>query len=169
MAIQQDNTPWYKQRWPWLLMLGPALVIIAGIVTTWLAIISNDGLVTDDYYKEGLAVNQQIERDLEAARLGLHADLMRSELNLRLMLGSAQGAPLPDAVVLKLSHPTLAGQDQSVKMTPEGSGLYQGRLSAPVVGRWLVSIEDPAGGWRLQGEWKTESHEPLRLMARSAK
>lgn len=169
MAIKQDVTPWYKHRWPWLLMIGPAVVIVAGIVTTWLAVVSNDGLVTDDYYKEGLAVNQQIQRDVGAAKQGLHADLMRSDLNLRLMLASDNGAALPDSLVLKLAHPTLAGQDQSVKMTTESAGLYKGRLDAPIAGRWLVSVEDVDGAWRLQGEWKLESHEPLRLMARSAK
>jgi hypothetical protein len=34
------------------------IVIVAGAVTVWLAVVSNDGLVTDDYYKQGLAVNQ---------------------------------------------------------------------------------------------------------------
>ena len=169
MAIQRENAPWYKQRWPWLLMIGPGVVIVAGIITAWLAIVSNDGLVTDDYYKEGLAVNQQLQRDRGASSQGLHADLMRSDLNLRLMLTSDQGAALPDMVVLKLSHPTIAGQDQSVKMTLEGAGFYRGRLETGVAGRWLVSVEDPAGAWRLQGEWKTESPEPLRLVARSTK
>lgn len=169
MAIQGDTVPWYKQRWPWLLMIGPGLVIVAGIVTAWLAIISNDGLVTDDYYKEGLAVNQQLQRDKGAAQHGLHGDLMRADLNLRLMLVSDAGEPLPDTVILKLSHPTLAGHDQSVKMTSEGAGFYRGSLESSIVGRWLVSAEDPAGEWRLQGEWKTGSQEPLRLSPRSVK
>ena len=36
-----DSNPWYKERWPWLLMAGPAIVIVAGFITAWLAIVSN--------------------------------------------------------------------------------------------------------------------------------
>ena len=44
-----DDKPWYRYRWPWLLMIGPAIVVVAGAVTTALAIRTTDGLVADDY------------------------------------------------------------------------------------------------------------------------
>ena len=25
--------PWYREPWPWLLMLGPAVVVVAGFIT----------------------------------------------------------------------------------------------------------------------------------------
>mgnify|MGYP000916835605 FL=1 len=45
--------PWYREPWPWLLMSGPGLVVIAGVVTAWIAFSGADGLVADDYYKQG--------------------------------------------------------------------------------------------------------------------
>ncbi len=42
-------TPWYREPWPWLLMSGPATVIVAGIYTSVLAFSGTDGLVADDY------------------------------------------------------------------------------------------------------------------------
>ncbi|PKO85335.1 MAG: hypothetical protein CVU18_20675 [Betaproteobacteria bacterium HGW-Betaproteobacteria-12] len=169
MTLQRDNTPWYKQRWPWFLIAGPATVIIAGIVTVWLAVISNDGLVTDDYYKQGLTVNQRLQRDHQASSLGLHADVMRAGLNVRLMMMADVPAVMPDSLVLKLAHPTRAGQDQAMEMRSEGQGFYAGKLNADITGRWLVSIEDPAGKWRLQGEWQADAEEPLRLHAKAEK
>jgi hypothetical protein len=65
--------PWYREPWPWILAAGPFIVVVAGIYTAWLAIKSNDGLVTDDYYKKGLAANQTIARNELAASLGLVA------------------------------------------------------------------------------------------------
>ena len=65
--------PWYREPWPWILAAGPLIVVIAGIYTAWLAVQSNDGLVTDDYYRKGLAANQTIARSDEAARMGLPA------------------------------------------------------------------------------------------------
>jgi uncharacterized protein len=169
MTLNNDNQPWYKQGWPWFLMAGPGIVVVAGFITLWLAIVSNDGLVTDDYYKQGLAVNQSLQRDHQADKLGLQGDVMRSGSNLRLLLRADSDAGLPSEIVLKLAHPTRAGQDQLIKMSVEGQGFYSGTLAAEVSGRWLVSIEDPAAKWRLQGEWQADSLEPLRLTARSGK
>jgi uncharacterized protein len=169
MALRNDNRPWYKERWPWFLMAGPATVVVAGFVTLGLAIVSNDGLVTDDYYKQGLTVNQSKHRDQHAASLGLVADVMRADQNIRLLLTSEKEQLFPKAITLKLAHPTRAGHDQLLTMTADGSGMYSGKLTENIVGRWLVSIEDPAGQWRLQGEWKLDSGEPLRLMAKAGK
>lgn len=151
-------------------MAGPAIVVVAGIVTFWLAVKSNDGLVSDDYYKEGLAVNQQLQRDQGASRLGLSADVMRSGQKLRLLILRGEGGNdnLPEVITLKFTHPTQAGQDQKIKMTSQAKGVYSGDLAVDVGGRWIVSLEDPAGQWRLQGEWMTDSGEPLRLTAKAA-
>ena len=66
-------TPWYKERWTWLLMLMPATAIVAGSITLWLAIKSFDGLVADDYYKQGLAINQTLAKANVAQDMGLVA------------------------------------------------------------------------------------------------
>lgn len=169
MTLRTDNQPWYKNRWPWILMAGPAIVVVAGFVTLWLAISSDDGLVSDDYYKQGLTVNQRLQRDHLAGNLGLHADVMKSGLGVRLLLAAEGAAKLPDVINLKLAHPTRAGQDQLVPMTLEGQGFYTGKLAADISGRWLVSLEDPLGQWRLQGDWQADSVEPLRLTAKADK
>ena len=51
-------------------MAGPFAVIVAGLFTAWLAVTRADPLVVDNYYKEGLAINQVIARDQAAARAG---------------------------------------------------------------------------------------------------
>lgn len=167
MKQNLDTGPWYKQRWPWLLIAGPATVVVAGVITVWLAVVSNDGLVTDDYYKQGLAVNQRLHREEQATSLGLHADLMRADLNVRLLIGADGQTKLPEAIKLRVTHPTRAGQDQTVELVSEGQGFYTGKLTEDIFGRWLVSLEDPAGQWRLHGEWLADSVEPLRMEAKA--
>jgi len=44
--------PWYREPWPWILMSGPAAVLVAGGFTAWLAFSSADGLVVDDFDRE---------------------------------------------------------------------------------------------------------------------
>ena len=120
MTLKNDNQPWYKDRWPWILIAGPATVVVAGFITLWMAVVSDDGLVTDDYYKQGLAVNKSLQGDQRAANLGLHGDVMRSGSNLRLLLSAESDVGFPKEITLKLAHPTRAGQDQLVQMVLEG-------------------------------------------------
>ena len=157
--------PWYREPWPWILMAGPAIVVVAGIYTAWLAIVSNDGLVDDDYYKQGLAVSQRMARDNEANGLGLAAEMVvgGSGQELRLFLTARESAVLPEALVLRLVHPTKAGTDQAVKLKRDSAGFYVGNLASPVRGRWHVSLEDEGRKWRITGDWNSETESALRL------
>lgn len=140
-----DAAPWYKHRWPWLLMSGPAIVLVAGVITTWIAFASADGLVAEDYYKRGLAINKVLAREEEARRLGIEASASFQNQELKVVLrGQA-----PEALFVHLVHATRAGHDQRLRLAPAGAGLYQAELSALAPGRWSVAIEDPRGTWRI--------------------
>lgn len=149
-AIAPDKRPWYAHRWPWLLMAGPAVVVVAGIATAWIAITSNDGLVADDYYKQGLAVNQKLARNDAAAAQQLEARLRLTAEQAELRLVSRAGATLPARLRLTLAHPTRKGEDQAILLTGE-KGVYAGRVGALRPGRWHVIVEDEAATWRMAG------------------
>ncbi|MBZ0144899.1 MAG: FixH family protein [Rhodocyclaceae bacterium] len=150
MKTLHDSPPWYRHRWPWLLMAGPAVVVVAGIVTTWIAVATSDGLVADDYYKQGLAVNQKLARVEAAAALRLEARLRLAAGRIEIGLASAAAAPLPARLRVTLAHPTRGGEDQKLVLAGE-RGVYAGPLAALGPGRWQVAIEDEAGTWRLAG------------------
>lgn len=154
MTIQSHEVsrPWFREPGPWLLMLGPFIVVLAGFYTAYLAIISSDGLVTEDYYKKGLAVDQTIARNERAATLGVVAGLRLTggeELSLRLAVRDSTYS-LPERLHITLSHPTRAGLDQEAIVTRDGE-LYHGRMRLPASGHWLVLIEDEQSTWRLLG------------------
>ncbi len=148
-------------------MAGPGVVVVAAIITIVLAVKSDDGLVSDDYYKEGLGINQRLQRDHQAAQLGLQADVMRADNKLRLLLSAQGSAAFPEVLMLHLKHPTIDGRDQKIELKSEGAGFYNGVLATAVAGRWHVSLEDPAGQWRLHGDWRADLDEPLRLRAKA--
>jgi hypothetical protein len=58
---ERANRAWYREPWPWLLAAGPAVVVVASLVSAWIAIRSDDGLVAEDYYKRGLLINKKLE------------------------------------------------------------------------------------------------------------
>ena len=143
--------PWYREPWPWILAAGPVIVVIAAFYTAWLAIKSNDGLVTDDYYKKGLAANQTIARSEQAAKIGLVAGvrITADTLSVRLQAGDGKFV-LPPTLVVTISHPTRAGLDQSRVLARSGD-LYTGDVRLPAAGHWLVLLEDERKTWRLMG------------------
>jgi hypothetical protein len=159
--------PWYRHPWPWLLMSGPAIVVVAGIVTAYIAFSTSDGLVEDDYYKQGLAVNQAVTRNQRADELGLQAEVVRSDdgMALRVFLRGREASVFPPALSLRITHPTRGGSDQSLVLRADGAGFYSGKLSAPLSGRWRVALEDDKHEWRLTGDWTIEAGSTLKLPA----
>ena len=146
-------------------MAGPAAVVVAGVVTAWIAVSTHDGLVADDYYKQGLAVNQKLARLDAAAAMGLEGRLRLGAGGAELRLGSRVGAPLPERLRLTLAHPTRAGEDRKVLLDGR-DGHYAGELPALGPGRWQVAIEDEAANWRLAGSMLLpDSPETLLLAA----
>ncbi len=75
----EDTKPWYKQAWPWFLIALPSSAVIAGIATIIIATNNADSLVKDDYYKEGLAINQSIGRQKTAQSLALSFILIKTD------------------------------------------------------------------------------------------
>ncbi len=144
--------PWFREPWPWILMAGPAIVIVAGFTTLWLAISSDDGLVADDYYKRGLAINQTLSRGQAARDLGLSADVGLSDETGRVTVTMHGAANLPDVLNLRLVHPTRAVSDQLLELRKAGASTYTALLKGAVGGRRVVLIEDTERHWRLAGE-----------------
>ena len=143
--------PWHREPWPWLLMSGPAIVVVAGFVTLYLAVSGQDGLVVDDYYKQGKTINQSLHRDEVARRMGLTASASLDQVNDRMVvvLARRDGQVLPATLTISLVHATRSGMDKSVVLTA-GNGGYAGILPPLGAGKWNVLIEDAQKQWRLQ-------------------
>ncbi len=56
-----SSPPWWKYGYMWLVVGGPAVVVVAGFVTLWLAIRSPDPVVAEDYYRRGVEINKTLE------------------------------------------------------------------------------------------------------------
>lgn len=143
--------PWYREPWPWILAAGPLTVVVAACYTAWLAVKSNDGLVTEDYYRKGLSANQTIARNEHAARMGLVAGLRIAGDTLAVRLEAReQGFAMPPRLALTISHPTRAGLDQFRVLVRDGE-VYSGEVRLPAAGHWLILLEDEQKTWRIMG------------------
>lgn len=157
---------WYREPWPWLLIAGPALVIVASGITFWLAYSSSDPLVVDDYYKAGKAINMTFQRDVQARTLRLSAKLKIDGRKLSLFLQSDSGEPLPPVLRLLITHATQRAKDHALLLTASQSGEYATALTTIVPGRYHLTLEDVAQTWRLTANWSaSEGNRELALHA----
>ena len=147
LAPQPTNRPWYKEPWPWIVMAPPAAAVLAGIATIWIAMASADGLVAEDYYKQGLALNKVIAREELARKLGITASMQVGAGRIRVRLEGAA----PQALFVHLAHRTRAGFDQRLRLAPVG-GAYEAEMAPLAPGGWRAFIEDPQGAWRIVKE-----------------
>jgi hypothetical protein len=147
----QTSKPWFKEPWPWLLAIMPVTAVIAGGFTVWFAVTSSDGLVVDDYYKQGKAINQAKERDRLALSLGIRAQLLPQEPVLRLQLEGKLPTP-PGQLTLKVMHPTRSGDDHDILLGWDGSA-YSGQLPDLAGAHYRVQLTPEYGDWRLTGNW----------------
>lgn len=54
------SEPWYKHGHVWLLIAGPAAVVVAGVLTTVIAVRGADPVVDADYYRRGIEINKAL-------------------------------------------------------------------------------------------------------------
>lgn len=142
--------PWYRYKLVWLIIAIPAASVIAGINMLYLAINTDDGLVVDDYYKEGMAINQDLKRDRTAAELGLGARLMIEDTGdmVRLNFNKGSLAEYPDQLTLHLQHATRAANDQIISLVRAPQDQYIGYLKQTIKeGVWYITLSTEE--WRL--------------------
>ncbi|QBE63840.1 FixH family protein [Pseudoduganella lutea] len=146
-------TPWYRERWPWLLMAGPAIVLVAGFGTAWLAFAQPDALVVGDYYKRGKAINQDLRRDRAAATLGAAVTLRYDAAHGVLQGRLSAAVPLHGALQVHLAHATQPEKDLRLLVRPDDKGDFAVSLPLLERSRWTVLVEDDKRTWRLEGQW----------------
>lgn len=146
-----SSKPWFREPWPWLLASGPLLVVVASIVSAWIAIRSSDGLVSEDAYREGLAAEETLLRSEKASALGLVAHVRITSATLAVTLSAkAPSFQPPAALRVMVSHPTRAGLDQT-QLLPRNGADYSAGFRLPAAGHWLILIEDDEKNWRMMG------------------
>lgn len=141
--------PWYRQFWPWFLIVLPGSVVIAAITTMIIAVRGSDDLVVDDYYKDGLAINRQLERDERARRRGYTAHLAITEDTVTVL---TEDLPAVAELRLRLSHPMEADRDIRIDLRRSGPERYAARLPVSVGDNWHWLLDaGESSDWRITG------------------
>jgi hypothetical protein len=164
-----ESTVWYKQFWPWFLLVPLILTVIVGTTLLTLSIKEFDGTVNDNYYKEGLAINQVLQRDRKAEELNMAAQMQVDELTGEVVLTlTGQLESWPNSLRLQMVNPTRAKLDYEITLNQVANNHYRGQLEKAPKNFWYLDIS-PVGdnSWRLKGGAKFPVAEAIELTAGS--
>ena len=141
------NTPWYKQFWPWFLILVPLSSMIFSLNYAKLAVTTDNDLVVDEYYKEGRVINTRLDKIELAQTLNISTSLNISGESVALTFDS--GAPKQgQALRLNFYHVTIAARDFELLLTRDAAGVF--RHSTDIIGKWKVSLTPLDEQWKIQ-------------------
>lgn len=140
--------PWYRHFWVWFVILLPASSVVGGITTVIIAFNNADDRVSDDWYKDGRAINKSLAEEKRANKLGLNATLNTRDGRAVLLFDKEDVVSAP-ALRLALRHPTQAERDQVLRLVREAPGRYSAPVGLPD-GRWVATLEPEPGDWRIR-------------------
>jgi hypothetical protein len=165
METTAQPLPWYRQFWPWFIIALPMTAVIASVITLIIAAHDPDGLVADDYYKQGLAINKTLDREHRAEALGLSGLVRIDAAAQRIVLsldGKVVAQPHND-LILHMIHPTRPNFDHTLTLNAEAGNHWSAPLEHTVPGRWHLQLEPTTGEWRLNGRLVLPEQQQAQL------
>ena len=106
-----------------------------------LAILTDDGLVIDDYYQDGKHINQVLACD-EAARDWQTQVHVVFDLEMRVLSAdlSSNDMAQVDTLACRLMHPTRSDFDQQLTLYRGPDGCLHGDFVGLTEARWIVQV-----------------------------
>ncbi len=163
--MNTPSLPWYKYPFVWFAFSIPAAAVISGIGMIWIAVATDDGLVADDYYKQGLAINKNLQRERRASELGISAGFEYDGELSRVLLSFNKGQleHYPEVLSFYLEHATRAGSDQQIKLMHGLDNQYIGYVKGKMpAGVWHVVLSTQA--WRIGARINLASQKEIQLL-----
>jgi hypothetical protein len=147
----QPNIPivWYKQFWPWFLIIVPITSMVLSFSMMGLAFNGEDSMVIDDYYKEGRAINLKIQKLQQAKVLNIStkARVFSDYVEVTFISGTPDDSV---ALTLDFFHSTQKFKDFSVVLLRDATGIYRAPLTVDVSGKWHLSLHPFDEKWKIQ-------------------
>ncbi|MET2897350.1 FixH family protein [Vibrio rotiferianus] len=154
--------PWYKQFWPWFLIILPLTVVVWTVVTVVVFANNSVSLVAEDYYKKGKGINIDISKMNVARDLGLNATISSDNNTVVISFNKGELPHFP-ALTATFTHRTLPDRDFTKLLTADAKGNYRLTPENSIQGPWFVELEPHNKEWMIQGRVEFPA-QPTTLM-----
>jgi hypothetical protein len=140
---------WYKQFWPWFLIIVPLTSMVLSFTMMNLAFTGEDSMVIDDYYKEGRAINLKIQKLQQAQNLNISTktQVFSDYVEVIFISGEPENG---EALTLDFFHSTQKFKDFSVTLFRDANGVYRAPLTEDILGKWQLSLHPFNEDWKIQ-------------------
>ena len=167
--MKQHNSttfpPWYRQFWPWFLIALPATAVVGGLFTVWIAFQQDTGLVKDNYYREGLNINAELEKQSIANAANITARLQFLDEDSKILLLLQGDTSLPEQLQLLLTAPANPDKDRIFSLQTKTPGLYQTKLSEILHGNYYLQLSPSDNRWIIKGQAHLSGNKVILLPA----
>ena len=151
MSDNSPIKPWYKQNWLWFVLSVPIASVILSSIMVYVAVEGKDSLVSDNYYKDGMGINQTIEQDRMAKNLNLQPKItISTDGQARVELDTSK-LPAQAYLTLKILHPTIKADDVIVKLLPTEKA-FVADVPQNLQGRRYIDLYSFDETWRIREE-----------------
>lgn len=139
---------WYKQFWPWFLIIVPLTSMVLSFTMMKFAFDSEDSMVIDDYYKEGRGINLQLQKVelAKALNISTRVQVFADSITVTFISGSPENG---EALTLDFFHPTQDFKDFSVTLLRDANGTYRAPLNNALDGKWQLSLHPFKQNWKI--------------------
>ncbi|NNN43750.1 MULTISPECIES: FixH family protein [unclassified Vibrio] len=155
--------PWYKQFWPWFLIILPSMVVIGTLIVVFIFHQNSVSMVTEDYYKKGKGINIDLSKINQAKRHHLKAAILSegNDVVIQLDKGSLPHYP---ALNIMFAHRTLPDRDFTQLVTADFQGHYRIKLDEALNGPWFLELSPHNDQWLIQGKVNFPSVAATQLL-----
>ncbi len=123
------------------------IIFTANGFLAYIAVSTNTGLETENYYEKGIAYDKDITRAMEQDKSGLKVAIsakIRPGRQVRLSVSTKDAAGKPYTgknVNILFFRPTMKGNDRQVVLKEGEPGIYGGETELPLPGIWDMKLE----------------------------
>lgn len=150
MSALPPVKPWYREMWPWLLMLPPLASVAGGVTMVYLAVGTPEALVVEDYSRIEDITRERYAAERRALELGVAARVVLEPASGEEVAVSVEldGAGAPEALVLALRHAAHPTADREVVLSRAAG--YRGIVEL-AAGRYQLDLRPADSSWLVSG------------------
>lgn len=144
------KTSWYREPWVWFILFFPTMAVVGGISTYIIFNKNAPSMVSEDYYKDGKKINQDLTKYHEALTRHITFDL-KFDNSVAIFTKASGDIKANEAIKISFFHVTLAKHDIEQLATASADGSYRVAIPQDMLeGKWRVRAESFDGKWRVQ-------------------
>ncbi|NVJ61403.1 MAG: FixH family protein [Gammaproteobacteria bacterium] len=147
---REDTSPGYKQFWPWFIFGILGLFIIFSIVRVYIIVQQPHQMVTGDYFKKGLAINETKGRQKVARTMDLKFNVEVQDDQIILLVNQ----PVEEKLIyIFMQHPAKSDQDFTLVFNKKSSTEFFAEYETLGNFNYRIRVYEPDNKWEVLTRW----------------